>query len=180
MKSTIALFLAVVTLGLGSSAALAQTPVGEPAPGQRLTLSQGYSLDEGEIEFIKAAVLDDLVNPDSARFDNIRALGDTYGNISVCGMVNSRDAAGRMTGMTPFTGSLVNPPTRNTDGSREDRPADGFELIAIGGEACPRCLDFGARSVPSIACWATGRNAEGVPSPQQRVDIPTPGSLLGQ
>ena len=170
--------VAVITaLALSLSALPAHGQGTEPAPGQKLTLTQGYGLSDYDEEIIKASVLDQIYDPASARFTEIRATQDNYGNVKVCGMINSRDEAGRMSGQVPFLGALLEAPQAETE-----PPAAGFELIAIGGEACPVCLTFGNRNVPSIACWQTGRNPGGQPgqSSQPRLEIPTPGSLLGR
>jgi hypothetical protein len=169
--------LAALAVGLPVLAQNAAPPAGQgtapvagqpatPAAGQKLTLTKGYTLTDADIELIKAGVLAATTDPASARFSEIRAMSDNYGNVAVCGFINAKNEAGLRTGNTPFTGTLAEAPARNPDGSLAGPPASGFNLIAVGGEACERCMTFGARNLPSIACWsAEGRGVAGPPKP---------------
>jgi hypothetical protein len=162
VKSVFA-FVAVVLLALvGLPAVAQQVFLGEPAAGQKLTLTQGYSLTDADVALIQSEVLSETADQ-TARFSDVRAMADNYGNVSVCGLVNAKDENGRLSGMVPFTGTLEDAPVYKAGGVTEDPPATDFTLLAVGGGACERCLTFGARSVPSLACWKTGRGT--VPSP---------------
>jgi hypothetical protein len=153
-ETAMKLILALAAATLIASAALPALGQGtEPLPGQKLTLTQGYGLSDHDETLIKAAVLEQTYDPASARFSEIRAMQDNYGNVKVCGMVNAKDEAGLRIGNVPFLGSLENAPATATE-----PPATAFTVIAVGGDACPVCLTFGNRSVPSLACWKTGRN----------------------
>lgn len=67
---------------------------------------QPYHLSEGERGDIENGIRQALKDPDSARFEGIRASQDAQGIIRVCGFVNAKNSFGGFTGRQPFNGIL--------------------------------------------------------------------------
>ncbi|ELY3796642.1 hypothetical protein NUU98_20165 [Cronobacter sakazakii] len=65
--------------------------------------------EEKAIEAIKKDIRTSLINPESARFSNIRALrlGEGSASYMVCGEVNGKNVLGAYTGATRFNGLIL-------------------------------------------------------------------------
>jgi len=67
-----------------------------------------YTLSESEQAAVKRGVIAMLKDPESARFEGLRASKDSEGVVMVCGYVNARNSFGGYAGNQAFTGVLYN------------------------------------------------------------------------
>lgn len=105
-----------------------------------ITAGTPVRLDSRQQEVVVTSVLKWMKDPDSASFGgDMVATRNRHGWITVCGMVNGRNSAGRYSGMVPFIGVMAG--ATATDfivvqiGSAPQQRADVEALCAESGAA---------------------------------------------
>lgn len=85
---------------------------GLPDPPQGAVTEPGTpsKLDPRQQEAVVVGVMKWMKDPKSAAFGDIAAVKNRNGSITACGEVNGRNAAGSLSGMTPFIGVLMGGP----------------------------------------------------------------------
>ena len=122
--------IAMVAVLAGCAPDTANRPVVLPAPydawpaappGHRIEPGMPVGLDNRQQEAVIMSVLRWMKDPASVQFASINAARNARGLITVCGLVNGRNSAGRFVGMSPFIGVLVG----------QDSDSD-FVVVGIG------------------------------------------------
>jgi hypothetical protein len=104
----------------GCQTTAAQAPAPSAASSDPIEKGSPVSLTAAQNAAVKAGVRKSLKDPDSARFDDgFKAVKDSKGVVSVCGMVNAKNSYGGYTGSKPFVGVLVS--------------SGGFIVAGMGG-----------------------------------------------
>lgn len=111
-----------------ASRAIAQAPAVQ-------AVERTIVLKSSQVESVKRGVKKALKDPESARFDSLRAGVDKDQVTVVCGLVNARNAYGGYTGPQPFMGVLMS--------------VGIFVPVAVGG-------DRTAQEVTASACSQMG------------------------
>lgn len=80
-------------------------PVPEREPGAPITLTAQQQ------KAVRVGVVSGLKDPESARFGGMIGAKDRDGDITVCGFVNAKNSYGGYSGMSPFVGMFLKPPS---------------------------------------------------------------------
>ena len=83
-----------------------------PPPGTPIESGPPVALDARQQEVVVAAVARWMKEPGSLQFGSMTAARNRFGVITVCGSVNGRTGAGTYSGLQPYIGVLLGPPTR--------------------------------------------------------------------
>lgn len=112
-------------LGLCAMGAVAGCGKEIPKPRQGVP----FSLTEAHLQAIKLGAAKDLKDPYSAMLERVQATRDPGGVITVCGMINAKNAFGAYVGAKPFVGGLADFTDQKTKKSMRE-----FHLGAIGSD----------------------------------------------
>lgn len=94
----------------------------ELPPSDKKEIYTKYTLSDLEKKAVQKGVVQQLKDPDSARFGDIAAVKSSAGTITVCGWVNAKNSYGGYTGDKPFLGAIIG------SGAKL-----GFYVVGMGG-----------------------------------------------
>jgi hypothetical protein len=78
-------------------------------PGTRIEPGRPVGLNGRQQEAVVVSILKWMKDPASVQFGAIKAVRNSRGLVTVCGLVNGRNTAGSFVGMSPFVGVLMGP-----------------------------------------------------------------------